>query len=560
MNKHHLPVYSKICLIGKWLLATCALASSMEALADTQSSVPIPGAFPFSEQQNIATREGTKPVSPTIMRDEQVNKKRHTDRQTLEYEAIPVGMEDPSLAAPTMPISAKAPAPVEAPPIRINSQHDALRNLASALAASPGEENQTRAVLMDAADRGDYLPAISWSLARKYWGLAELLVENNPEKTPPWVRLRLALHNRDMATIQSLLAHPADFPLKEMFQAEEDLGHPHQAQSLAINALQVNPFDRELRRMYVDSLVQTASYVGIHGSWQSFNGLQLYGPEFNARIHASPFWGIQIQTENLWLSADSSAQLITTPRIQNRTDLGFFWQSRRWQGDISSGEYRGLRNNWTARFALNWHMTNSTNISTRLAYHSQTFQSPALAVAGMVNRAEIQLIQTENAWTGNAALGWDQYLGQDGIQLGTDSYGELGAFWHSHLGPWEFHVGPFADYHALQRRAEPKGVVAQVLSTNSRYMDIILPGSYADYGLLLQWGAIVQGLHPGLTPNLQLSVYDNSRFGFQYQLNAGVGTSILGSDRLSLDFSQGQGGNGLALNQRIVALNYRFYF
>ncbi|GEM_PF-2739096 len=561
MNKRQLPAHSKTALASfKWLLVSCSLAFSTEVVADTQNSALTPEAASFPEQQYIAAHKTTEAVSPIIRRDEQNNKKRHEARKALQREAIPVGMEGPALAAPTPPMTTQPTVPTKVAPRKINNQDDALHTLAAALAASPKEGNQTQTILMAAADHGDYLPAISWSLARKYWGLAKLLVENNPGRTPPWVHLSLALHNKDLDTIKSLLDHPADLPSKEMFQAEEDLGRPRQAQSLAIKALQMNPFDRELRRMYVDSLAHTASYAGVQGSWQSFNGLQLYGPELNARIHASPFWGIQIQSQNLWQNANSDTQLITTPRLQNRTDVGAFWDSRRWQGDLSAGEYRGLQNNWTSRLAVSWQMTSSTSISTRLAYHSQTFQSPALAVAGMANRAEIQVTQTLDSWTTNAALGWNQYLGQDGIQQGTDSYGELGAFWRSNLGPWEFHVGPFADYHALQRRAAPEGVIAQVLSTDARNMDSILPGSYADYGVRLQWGALEQDLHPGWTPNLQLSVYDNSRFGFQYQLNAGVSTAVLGPDRLSLDFSQGQGGNGLALNQRIFALNYRFYF
>ncbi|OCX69201.1 hypothetical protein A6M27_14765 [Acidithiobacillus thiooxidans] len=561
MNKHQLPAYLKIGLSScQWLLVTGSLTFSMEALADTQNTAlpPEPTAYPESRQ--MADQGANESISPVIRHAKQMNEKRREAREALEHEAIPVGMEGSTLAAPNLPVTTQPTAPSKITAHKINSQEDALHTLASALAASPKEGNQTQAILLAAADRGDYLPAISWSLAQKYWGLAEILVANNPGRTPPWVRLSLALHKKDLSTIQTLLDHPADLPPKEMFQAEEDLGRPRQAQALAIKALQVNPFDRELRRMYVDSLAHTASYAGIKGSWQSFNGLQLYGPELNARIHASPFWGIQIQSQNLWQHADSGTQLIDPPRLQNRTDLGIFWQHRRWQGDLSVGEYRGLQNNWTSKLAASWQMTSSTSLSTRLAYHSQTFQSPALAVAGMANRAEVQLAQTFNAWTANAALGWNQYLGQDGIQQGTDTYGELSAFWRSNLGPWEFHVGPFADYHALQRRAAPKGVIAQVLSTDARNMDSILPGSYADYGVRLQWGALEQNLHPGWMPNLQLSVYDNSRFGFQYQLNAGISTAVLGPDRLSLDFSQGQGGNGLALNQRIFALNYRFYF
>lgn len=561
MNKTQRPLYSKIVAFGKWLLATCAMAASVEALADTQNSLPAPGSLAIPEQHGNTGQNQIKPDLRVILRDQKLNQKHRADREALEHEAIPVGMEGSSLAAPSMPVSAKqSTAMPSTSPLRLQSQEDALHNLAEAIAASPQEGNQTRAILMTAAERGDYLPAISWSLSRRYWGLAEILVHNNPARTPPWALLSLALHKRDMKTIQSLIAHPADIPPKEMFQADQYLGRPLQAQTSAITALQINPFDRELRRMYIDSLSRTTSFVNIQGSWQSFNGLQVYGPQLSAHIHISPFWGILLQNENLWQNASPNTQLINPPRMQSRTNLGFFWRTRHWQGEVSAGEYRGLRNNLTGKLELNWQLTDNTNVSTILNYHSQTFQSPALAVAGMANRAQIQIAQTIHAWTANAALGWTQYLGQDGIQQGTDHYGELGAFWRSNLGPWELRVGPFADYHALQRRSGPEGVVAQVLAANDRNIQSVLPGSYADYGLRLQWGALNQALHPGWTPNLQISAYDNSRFGFQYQFNAGISTAVLGPDRLSLDFSQGQGGNGLSLNQQIFSMNYRFYF
>ncbi|MDD5470790.1 MAG: hypothetical protein PHP05_02585 [Sideroxydans sp.] len=530
------------------LFALLTLASSSVAFADSVSGDLNPEAPPPAEKE-IGKQ--------AITQNELANRRQRVAREDLKHEAIPAGMEPISQAAPALPAPKSN---FGAQGIKNISRDNALSTLAAALASSPKEGSQTRSVLMAAARRGDLLPAISWSLSRRYWGLATLLVENNPDKIPHWVLLSLALHKQDLPAMQAQLKHPSDLPSRDLVQAEEALGHYHQAQALAIQSLQANPFDRDLRQMYMDSLRHTASYVGINGVWQSFNGLQLYGPQVSATIRFTPFWGIHINSENLWQESDDAAQLTFTPHFRNRTDMGFFWQGRRWQWDSSVGEYRGLRNNWTAKLSMNWQMTDSTNISSRFAYHSQTFQSPALAVAGMANRAAIQLAQTVDAWTANAALGWNQYLGQDGVQLGTDSYGELSAFWRSTLGPWTFHVGPFADYHALQRRNEATGLIAAVLAPDARNIDSILPGSYADYGLRLQWGVKDQELYAGWMPNLELSVYDNSRFGFQYQLNAGISTAVLGPDRLSLNLAQGQGGNGLALNQQIVDLNYRFYF
>ncbi|MBE7564376.1 hypothetical protein H7F10_15915 [Acidithiobacillus sp. HP-6] len=136
MNKRQLPAHSKIALTSfKFLIASGSLVFSVKVLADTQ----------------MLSRPPKQPTAPSKIA-----------------------------------------------PQKINSQDDALHTLASALAASPKEGNQTQAILLAAADRGDYLPAISWSLAQKYWSLAEILVANNPGRTPPWVRLSLASHKKDL--------------------------------------------------------------------------------------------------------------------------------------------------------------------------------------------------------------------------------------------------------------------------------------------------------------------------------------------------------------------------
>ncbi|MEL5849648.1 MAG: hypothetical protein U7M05_09825 [Candidatus Igneacidithiobacillus chanchocoensis] len=437
---------------------------------------------------------------------------------------------------------------------------DPLRSLADALASAPVGGDATRAVLLRAARHGDYLPAISWSLAQGYWGLATILIRANPKPTPAWVRLSLALQRHDAAAMGKLLRYPERLPVRDRMQAQMDLGRYHQARRDALRGLQTNPFDRQLRQQYLQAVRDSASYLDLAGSWQSFNGLSVAGPQLRGRISLSDRWSLVFAGDTLAQSAAASSQLLQTPAWSSHSLLGLRWQDPRWQAQALLGSYLGQRDVVSAQVALHWQATDSGELSANFDYHARSLQSPALAVAGMVNRVDLQWAQRAGEWLGNVGLGWRQYEGQDGLALGSDRYGEASLLWSHPLGPWELQAGPFVDYHHLSRVGTLQGVLAEALQPDARNVDLVLPGSYADAGLRLQWGARDLALASAWSPYLALSVYENTRFGPQYQLDAGLSTAVLGPDRLRIGFAQGQGGNGLALNQRLVQIGYRFYF
>lgn len=437
---------------------------------------------------------------------------------------------------------------------------DPLRSLADALASSPVEGGVTRAVLLAAARRGDFLPAISWSLAQGYWDLASILIRENPKPTPAWARLSLALHRHDSAAMAKLLRHPQGLPVRDRMQAQMDLGRYRQARRGALLGLQTDPFDRQLRQMYLQAVRESASYVDLAGSWQSFNGLSLTGPQLRGRLAWSDRWSLVFAADALAQTAASSTQLLRTPSWSSRALLGLRWQDPRWQVQALVGSYRAQRDIISAQASLRWLATDGGELSASFDYHDRSLQSPALAVAGMVNRVDLQWTQRVGEWLGNLGAGWRQYQGQDGLALGSDRYGEASLLWRHPVGPWEMQVGPFVDYHHLSRVSVLQGVLAQALQPAARNVDLVLPGSYADAGLRLQWGAQEPVLAAHWSPYLSLSVYENTRFGPQYQFDAGWSTAVFGPDRLRIGFAQGQGGNGLAINQRLVQIGYRYYF
>ena len=271
-------------------------------------------------------------------------------------------------------------------------------------------------------------------------------------------------------------------------------------------------------------------------------------------------WGIVLDADALRHSAAPISQLEGVPAWSSRGSVGFFWHDPRFQVQAQVGEFRALRDNISAELSAVWQMTDSGELSGKFDFHDRSYQSPVLAVAGMANRIGLQWAQRIDQWTGNVGAGWSQYQGQDGIDVGMDRYVELSALWKNALGPWEIQVGPFADYHDLSRVSNLHGVLAEALLPDVRNPASVLPGSYGDVGLRLQWGTWQPAIASDWTPYLALSVYENTRFGPQYQLDAGVSTPVFGPDRLRIGFAQGQGGNGLALNQRIIRIGYRFYF
>ncbi|WP_348550136.1 hypothetical protein [Acidithiobacillus sp.] len=472
----------------------------------------------------------------------------------------PTGLVSPPASGPSAVIDG-AKAAAASPPTRISpSTSDPLRTLAESLSSSPSLGDATRRVLLAEAKRGDYLPAISWALAQGYWGLAQLLIQNNPQATPDWAKLSLALHRHDAGEMAKLLQHPERLPVRDRLQAQMDLGRYAQGRKDALAAMEVDPYDWRLRREYLQAVRKSASYLDLSGSWQSFNGLTQFGPRLRGRLALGNAWGIQLDAGALRQSASSSAQLLAVPVWNQREAIGLYWQHPDWEIQGLVGTYQGVRNNLTLNVKGRWQLSDARELTGTLAYHDRSLQSPALAVAGMSNRFQLQLTQQVGSWMGGIGAGWRQYQGQDGVDLGSDLFGEASLLWRHGLGPWELQLGPFVDYHDLHRSAQLEGVVAQTLTPALRNIDIVLPGSYGDVGLRLQWGQWERAIDSNWTPYLALSVYDNTRFGMQYQLDTGVSTPVFGPDRLRIGFSQGQGGNGLAINQQIFKMGYRFYF
>lgn len=448
---------------------------------------------------------------------------------------------------------------------KIPAQHptlisSALKTLANSLASSPVEGNVTRGILLAAARRGDYLPAISWSLSHNYWNLAQVLIAENSHPTPHWMRLSLALHQHDSAGIAQLLDHSTDLSVGDRLQAQMELGRYHQARNEALRALQNDPWNWQVRRKYVQAVRVSGDYLDLEGVWQNFSGLTLYGPRLRVRVNKNDNFGIMLDADGLRQTAAPISQLEAVPAWSSRERVGLFWRNSRFHAQVQVGEFRALRDNVTAKISAVWRATNNGTFSGNFDLHDRSYQSPGLAVAGMMNRVSLQWTQHRNEWTGDIRGGVVQYQGQDGADVGIDRHVSVAAQWKDALGPWETEIGPFADYHDLNRVSNLHGVIAQALRPNARNSASVLSGSYGDVGMRLQWGVWQPALTLGWTPYLALSIFENTRFGPQYQFDTGVSTPVFGADRLRIGFAQGQGGNGLALNQRIIRVGYRLYF
>jgi len=474
-----------------------------------------------------------------------------------------------TLMAISAQTAAAAPARIAAPRCtspgsaarRSNPSTDrALLDLAASLAATPSEGNFTRRTLFAAARCGDDLPALSWSLAQDHWRLAQRLINSNSRPPPRWVRLSLALHRRDLTELARLLQHPAGLAPDNRVRAQMQLERYRQARRDALRALRRDPWDRALRREYLQSVRRSASYLDLRGSWRSFDGLQLYGSRLRARLSLADRWGVLLGADTLERAAAASARLAAGSAWSSRALVGFYWQDPRWRIRVEAGQYAALRNNFTARLEALWRAPSGGALSGVGDYHARSFESPALALGGMVDRAALEWTQRLGQWTDSLGLGWKRYLGQDGIAFGQDHFVEAAALWGHALGPWELQAGPFADYHALARRRAVSGVLAGLLPPGANGPDLLLSGSYADAGVRLQWAAWRRALHAPWTPYLTLSVYENTRYGPEYQLGAGISAPILGPDRLRIGFAQGQSDHALALTQQIIKIGYRYYF
>ncbi|MEY2335509.1 tetratricopeptide repeat protein [Acidithiobacillus ferrianus] len=438
------------------------------------------------------------------------------------------------------------------------TQH--LHLLARALAAAPTGGNGTLRVMLAAARKGDYLPAISWSMAQGHWDLARALMRTDPQPVPDWVRLSLALRSHDLDALATLVAHPHRLSPHDLIRAYVMLGDYARAQYWAFQRLQDNPRDQHLRQQYLEVVSHNASVVTLGTRWLSFSGLQRYATILHGKLFIGPNWGLLLRSAYHWQTADTASFLTGIPAREQSAETGFFLQNPLWRVQAYAGQRDAMRHFLTGDFSGEYALGDGLSIHGRLGLHRRATQSPALAVAGMKNDAQIQIDHNHADWSESLYAGWTRYEGQDGTPVGSSRFGGISVTWHHHWGAWGYALGPFANMYDIHRAANVTGLLAQTLLPTGRDVSNVLAGSYADYGLHFSLGSAEPALNFRWTPYLAVSVYNNTLFGFQYLFSAGMHTPLWGPDELSLSYSQGQGGNALALNQREVHLSYTYYF
>lgn len=448
-----------------------------------------------------------------------------------------------------------------------NIEHDkndvsltSLQILARALSAAPKGGNLTSRVLLRDAEEGDYLPAITWAMANGYWTLAQTLIHENQKKLPAWVRLSMALHQHDLVSLTALLKHPESLPPSDLVSAYSMLDDWPRAQYWAFRRLQDNPRSRNLREQYLDAVKHTASYANIKENILRFSGLQRNSSNLSGRIFVSNNWGILLSDQYTWQSADTQSMLQNTPTIDQSADAGLFYQQKRWSLSGLLGTRSADRNFMVGKITGKITLPLNLSVQSQIAWHQQSTQSPAMAVAGMKNIADIQIDHSNTFWSESLSASRIRYLGQDEVPVGTDWTAGTSLHWLGRWHDWHYSVGPFASIHSITRNKSISGVLAEVLPSVDTTVDNLLAGSYADYGLNFMLNSSIPTLSAHWIPYLAISVYNNTLFGIQYQVGAGIRTPIIGPDQLTIVYSQGQGGNGLALNQQQLDISYTYYF
>ncbi len=241
----------------------------------------------------------------------------------------------PAAASAAKPSSTGAPVK---PPVLVTSlepataaPRDPLFLLARALSAAPTGGNSTLRIMLAAARKGYYLPAISWSMAQEHWDLARALIRTDPQPVPDWVRLSLALQDHDLSALAALVAHPHRLPSHDLVSAYVMLGDYDRAQYWAFQRLQDHPRDHHLRQQYLEVVSYNASAITLGTNWLSFSGLQRYATILNGKIFIGPNWGLLLRSDYNWQTADAASFLTGIPAGEQSAEAGFFLKSPLWQ-------------------------------------------------------------------------------------------------------------------------------------------------------------------------------------------------------------------------------------
>lgn len=427
------------------------------------------------------------------------------------------------------------------------------------LAASPAQvraarESAGELILSHLISKEGSDAARGWLLSRYARDLAR----------PAWAELAVALASDDHDALDHLLATVSDWlPKLDRIEAQRRLGHHAAAQTAAFELATARPDSDSAHQKLVDTLLAGGPSAGASVGHDRQGALEGTVTRVDAAMRIGQRQKIYGFAQERRQRTRDTALLADVPR--RRSTVGMGWQATdertRWQAEL--GRRDGAGDATTGRLGLQRTIGPAWTVEAGIEVAQPATESAALAAIGQRDGVQAGALWT---LTPRDTLGGRLEAARLESGLGTPLANTRRAtveFGHrirldypdltlravlSHL---EVRGRPGRD--ALVDRIVPAGV--------SDPQALLLPAGGAQLDLYASLGASAgDGYTRGARPFAEFGLHHNVRTGNGFSARAGLGTAILGSDRLTLFAGYSRETTGTGRGNHEIGLAYRLFY
>jgi hypothetical protein len=407
--------------------------------------------------------------------------------------------------------------------------------------------------------------ALSWLLSGEQFGPARVWLWQRYARllaAPPWAALMLALHERDLDSVQRLLAqHAAVLPVSSQIEALSALGRHAEAHDLRVTELTRRDDDALHEALVAEAWDRPRA---LEAGWmQRRSGLQASVASLLLRAPLDAATRAQLQFERSTQSSADTSALIGVPAqtralrltlqhaLDPSTDL-----------TLGLGHHGAWADTTSLSLAASARLVAGVQLQAGLDWNQPADETSALSVAGVRHRlhlaADLTLAPTLQARIELQALA---FALQDGPRLGSG----VGLDWT--LTQWlrlarpDLALRVFGSHrqHRLADVVLPLATAALNPALGVPTAGFFVPAGYALYGLGLSSGLMLrESASRAWRPFADLRLTHHDALGVGQGASFGLAGSVLGGDQLALFFSStrdGAGGTG-----REASLRYALRF
>ncbi|MEZ5739791.1 MAG: tetratricopeptide repeat protein [Burkholderiaceae bacterium] len=355
---------------------------------------------------------------------------------------------------------------------------------------------------------------------------------------PAWAELSMALANNDGEQLDHLLATVADWlPKLDQVQAMARNGHFGQAQTLAFDTAAARPNNDSAHQVLVDQMLAGGPSAGITSTRASEDAYSRQTTRMDAAIRLGQHSRAYGFVERDEVTSRDAALLRDPGKPGETIGVGFDWlrHEGRWSAEIAR---RDAQADGTP-VRVRWERTGDPILSLSATVG---LAQPANDSAAMVAGGQKDLVEVSGQYnlTARNYLAGQLEVARLQTQLGTGigRANRLGVeFGHRlRLEYPDLTLRAVLGYADYTRNNSADPVIARLAPSGAADpVSLFVPASSTQMDLFLTAGSSIRDSYTrGLRPFGEIGAHYNTDAGASMSLRAGLSTSLLGTDRLTL--------------------------